>query len=258
MKSFILKIFLLAGILTLLISKFHDSSVEVNEYFSNLFYGNHSQNFTDKGPFLASVVNNSGNNPIQTPGLNPTTEKMIVYDRKETLFSDFYLQSSKASIAGTSTLQPWKSEITQIQFAGALLSKNNKPEAIKDGKIKIPVLGIISEDGSMLTHKTHQAFNANQFPDITYFFDNARIKMNHSDSVFINTTGNLSIAGVTRKVALEAKGKRLKNGTFHLNINKKLRMTDFNIYPPSLLLGTIKSGNVITLDFELELGSSLN
>ncbi|CAN5357541.1 hypothetical protein BH11BAC1_BH11BAC1_03860 [soil metagenome] len=174
-------------------------------------------------------------------------------DASESLLSDFHLKSVKASVEGTSSLHDWKSEITKIECKGTFQSFDKTLEAIKNVEVKIPVSGIKSEEGKKMDDKTYEAFKSDKNPFITYAFSSAKVKIDKSRSVNIEVTGNLTMAGSTRPVSLTAKGKLLANGDLQLNISKKLKMTDFNMKPPTALLGTIKTGDAITVNFDLVL-----
>jgi hypothetical protein len=60
--------------------------------------------------------------------------------------------------------------------------------------------------------------------------------------------GRLSLAGVERKVDVSATGVRLK-GSIQLSGSKDLLMTDYQIKPPTMMLGAIKTANLITVKF---------
>lgn len=60
--------------------------------------------------------------------------------------------------------------------------------------------------------------------------------------------GRLSLAGVERKVDVSATGLRVK-GSIQLSGSKDLLMTDYQIKPPTMMLGAIKTANLITVKF---------
>jgi polyisoprenoid-binding protein YceI len=64
--------------------------------------------------------------------------------------------------------------------------------------------------------------------------------------------GRLSLAGVERKIDVDASGVRAGAG-LRLTGSKDLLMTDYQIKPPTMMLGTIKTANLITVKFNATL-----
>jgi hypothetical protein len=181
--------------------------------------------------------------PIAAP-----TEKPIAL-----ISADFSLKAVNAIIKGTSTLHDWESKVTIMEGGGSFQLKDNVLASIKDAEIKILVRGIISEEGDKMDNKTYEAFQSDRYPYIIYSFSNAVININDAHVVSVATTGNLSMAGASRPVALLANGKELPNGDLQLTVSKTIKMTDFNMEPPTMFLGTIKVGDEITVSFDFVL-----
>jgi hypothetical protein len=64
--------------------------------------------------------------------------------------------------------------------------------------------------------------------------------------------GRLSLAGVERKIDVTASGVRVRDG-LAISGSKDLLMTDYQIKPPSMMLGAIKTKNLITVKFNATL-----
>jgi polyisoprenoid-binding protein YceI len=169
----------------------------------------------------------------------------------------FLLKSSTASVQGTSSLHDWESQITQVECTGSFQSKNNTLQSMKNVRVTIIVSGIKSKEGKVMDNKTYDAFRSKNHPLITYSFANARIRTDRQDSVNITTYGNLTMAGTSQPIELNAKGKMLPNGELQFSFTRKLKMTDFNMTPPTAMLGTIKVGDEITLNFDMILAHIL-
>jgi polyisoprenoid-binding protein YceI len=170
--------------------------------------------------------------------------------------NDYALKSIKATIQGTSTLHEWESNITKVLFKGSLQSDGKSIKSIKNVEVKVPVEGIKSKEGKLMDNKTYDAFKSEKNPYITYSFNTAQAKVDNNNLVSIETTGNLTMAGVTKPVALTAKGKVLDNGDLQLNISKKLKMTEFKMDPPTAMMGAIKVGDEVTVNFNLILSQT--
>ena len=171
----------------------------------------------------------------------------------KTNYSKFSLKSTKAVINGTSSLHAWESKITQVDGKGTFEYKADKLLGIRNLEIKIPVKSIKSKEGKKMDNKTYETFKADENPYIIYTFKNAAVKVNASNIVTIEASGNLTMAGITQAVKLSASGKKLANGNLQLSVSKKIDMTDYEMEAPVMMLGTIKVGKEISLDFDFEL-----
>ena len=170
--------------------------------------------------------------------------------------SDYSVKSVTGSVSGTSTLHSWKSAITKVNFTGSVKSDGDVIASIKNVSVKIPVNGIISTEGKSMDKKTYKAFKSDKNPTIVYTFDDARVEESDVHVITIEATGKLSMAGMTLPETLSASGKKLADGDLEVTISKTLKMTSFNMKPPTALLGTIKSGDEITLNFTMILTHS--
>ncbi len=199
-------------------------------------------------------------NPIvidkPTPTIIDNPQETTVEKPAAPVSADFALKSVKATIVGTSTLHDWESNITLIEGRGTFQLKDNMLASIKDAEIKITVKGIISEKGNKMDKKTYETFKSDEYPYITYSFNNAVVKINDSHIVNMETIGKLSMAGVSKSVPISATGKKLPNGDLQLTVSKKIKMTDFDMDPPVMFLGTIKVGDEITVNFDFVLSKS--
>ncbi len=63
------------------------------------------------------------------------------------------------------------------------------------------------------------------------------------------TQGKLTIAGVTREIAMDVYCTVNKDATITCVGSDKLNMTDYQVKPPTFLLGAMTTGDAITLDF---------
>ncbi|HTJ49635.1 MAG TPA: YceI family protein [Cyclobacteriaceae bacterium] len=168
-----------------------------------------------------------------------------------TSVQDFTIKSTKAFIHGTSSLHDWESDITKIQCKGSFQSQNNRLKTLDNVEVKIMVEGIKSKEGKIMDHKTYEAFISDKNPFIIYSFASAKVVIDGLKNVTIEALGNLTMAGVTIPTTLIAKGKELPNGDLQLTVIKKLKMSEFNMKPPTAVLGTIKVGDEVTVNFSM-------
>jgi len=162
------------------------------------------------------------------------------------------VKSVKAVIKGTSSLHDWESNITQIDFRGMIVMDNGVPKEIQDVKVSIPVKTIKSSEGRIMDNKTYEAFHSDLHPFITFIFSRSQVTVDQSN-IIIKAPGQLTMAGTTKSTVVEARGRILANGDLQLAVSQKINMTDFNMEPPTVVLGTIKVGEWVTVVADLVL-----
>ena len=167
----------------------------------------------------------------------------------------YTLKSVSASVSGTSTLHAWESDVTKVDCKGVFEVSNNTLKTIRDVEVKIPVEGIKSKEGKIMDSKTYEAFKYEENPFILYKTKTAEV-VAQGGTAIIKTKGNLTMAGTTREVELDGNWKLLANGDLEVDVSKSLKMTDYNMTPPTAVLGTIKVGDEVTIKIKLTLTAS--
>ena len=114
----------------------------------------------------------------------------------------YEITSSQISIAGTSSVHDWKSDVTKVQASGDITLEASTLKAIKNLTVEIAVGGIKSTKGSMMDKKTWGALKKETHPTITYKLTKVNSLTKSGDSYDIKTTGNLTIAGETQSLSL--------------------------------------------------------
>jgi polyisoprenoid-binding protein YceI len=160
--------------------------------------------------------------------------------------------SSKITIQGSSTIHDWSSETTEISGQAVVSTSGNVLTGLKKLEMTIPVESI-KGDKSGMDAKTYEALRKDQYPDIKFDLD----KVVSIDGKSVDASGKLTIAGVSREVSLnvdytESGDKIIFTG------EKAVKMTDFNVTPPTAMFGAIKSGDDITIKFDVAFTRSNN
>jgi len=154
---------------------------------------------------------------------------------------------------GTSNVHDWDSEVTELTgqgaFAQSLLNGSNSREnLVKDVKVSIPVKSIESGKNKM-NDIMYDALKAEEHPKIEYELISSEVIQKSGNEFTLQTNGYLTVAGVTKQIALQVKGKQLDDQTIEFTGSKNLKMTDFNVDPPKALFGAIKSGDEVDVKF---------
>lgn len=156
---------------------------------------------------------------------------------------------SYLTIAGTSTLHEWTMTSSQPQLVAAI-------ETTSDGNVsQIKSLVLTAQSQSLksahngMDKNAYSALKVDKHKAINFIMTSATVQKN-----VIQCLGNLSIAGVTKQVSVDATCT-LKSGKSSLICtgNKVLKMSDYQVEAPSFMFGTVKTGDEITISFNIEL-----
>jgi polyisoprenoid-binding protein YceI len=164
------------------------------------------------------------------------------------------VKPNSMTVQGSSTLHEWESQITKSEWKGSFQIENLALVDIKNLEVKIPVESIKSTKGKMMDSKTYDAFNYEKFPFIVYTLTSVKINQNAGT---IDAKGSLTMAGATRPIDLQVKYKILPGGDLQLTVSKKFKMTEFKMEPPTAMMGTIKVGDEVTVNFDVTVNTKL-
>jgi polyisoprenoid-binding protein YceI len=156
--------------------------------------------------------------------------------------------ASTMVIKGTSSLHDWSSDVTKMDGNLIVKSETGGPDRIEEFNLTIPVVSIKS-DKNVMDNKTYEALKMKEFPEIRFHLD--EVKSMTPDR--ISASGKLTIAGKSRDVHIESGYYKLSASKIELRGQKKIKMTDFAVEPPTALMGTLKTGDEVTVIFKVVL-----
>jgi polyisoprenoid-binding protein YceI len=105
----------------------------------------------------------------------------------------------------------------------------------------------------MMDNKTYEAFQSDTYPTITFTVTQSQITVDDSKNIVIKAPGKLTMAGTTKPVMVEARGKLLPGGGLQLALAQKISMIEFKMKPPTVMMGAIKVGEAVTVVVDLVL-----
>ena len=154
-------------------------------------------------------------------------------------------QKSSLKILGTSSLHDWV--ITAEKQKGNIQILETENFTLEDLKISFDVEALKSGKSGM-DKNTQKALNYSDYKTIDFNLNKVKSITKTATGYDVIVVGELSISGTKKLIDLMFNLKK-ENGTIKLIGEKKLKMTTFNIEPPKALLGTIKTGDDITIQF---------
>jgi polyisoprenoid-binding protein YceI len=176
------------------------------------------------------------------------TAFILVSGLQATAQVNYNVKNFKMSVAGTSTLHDWESEVNKVNANSSLTVEGQSLKAINSLSVTIPAKGIVSTKGRVMDNKTYETLKADKHPNITFTLSSAKLS-----GLNVNASGRLAIAGVTKNVNLSASGKLDKSGNITFTGSYIILLGDYGMEPPTALMGSIKTGDKVTVKYELTL-----
>ena len=165
---------------------------------------------------------------------------------------------SKLWVEGGSSVRSWKCDATRIEatVTGAAVaptaSAKDVSAAASRALLTVPVAQLDCHNGTMNEHM-RKALKADANKTIEYRIAKWELTPRGNDEGTVATSGTLVMAGAEKPLAVELTAKRGAEGIWQVTGSKTLKMTEWGIKPPSLMLGTMKVRDPVTIQFELAL-----
>lgn len=154
------------------------------------------------------------------------------------------------TIQGGSNLHAWSEKAGTINGTALVEWNNNGSFNLNGLKLIVKATSITSSEGFVMNDKTYKALRSTKYPVITFELKNQVTSIPaDGKSHVINATGDLVIAGVSRLVNLNASVVADDHGQVMFNGSYPIKMSDYNIEPPTALFGTLKVTNDININF---------
>ncbi|MFL5607849.1 MAG: YceI family protein [Gemmatimonadaceae bacterium] len=165
---------------------------------------------------------------------------------------------SRLWIEGSSTIRDFTCNATLITALVDTRSANAIPQLLVGDKavvavdVKVPAEKIDCGNGTMNEHML-RALKAGQSPTILFRLSSYDIA--RSSEVLTGTlNGTLSLGGVQKAVTITTRGKA-EGDVLRVTGATDIRMTDYDLTPPTLMFGRIKVNDKVTVKFDLLLKS---
>ncbi len=155
----------------------------------------------------------------------------------------------KIWIEGSSTIR--KFSCATADFEATAEPATTTVTAVQTVDVRIPVKSLSCGNGTMDKHMQH-ALKADEDPEIRFELKSYAVGETTAAGTEVKATGVMTIAGSSKTVELTglvtptATGLRVQGET-------PLRMTEYGVKPPSLMLGTLKVADAITVHYDVVL-----
>lgn len=169
--------------------------------------------------------------------------------------------TSTFSIVGSSNIRDWEAKASPTKgtmtFSDAFLKKDipKSGTTIDATSFQIPVAAIDGGRGDIMNGKIRTALQAETHPNVSYELTSATVTgvSDKAQGTFdLESTGKLTIGGVTREITMNLKGQRKADGSYLFFGSKPMKMSQFEIEAPSALFGQLQTEDDIAIRFSLE------
>jgi polyisoprenoid-binding protein YceI len=162
-------------------------------------------------------------------------------------------KSNDIKLSGTSSLHDW--DMRAYAFTGEAEFDFKKDDdqtliGLNSLTFSLPVTNLKS-DKKGLDKNAYKALNTDKHKNIMYTLVTANVSPEKENTFLIKTTGNLTISGVTREVAMDVYCVVSKDTSINCSGTEALKMSDYKVEAPSFLLGAMKTGDTVKLDFNV-------
>lgn len=165
-------------------------------------------------------------------------------------------EASSLTIDGTSTLRSWECAVPSFSVAPT------PPSGFEEGVLKgeqsletvtlvFSVKAIECGNGTMNDH-LRKALDADEHPQIRYRLSKYDLA-NAESGMVVKAEGELVIAGTARPIEMAVTVTRDASGAIRVQGEEEVKMTDFGVKPPKLMLGTLKVGDAVNVKFDVAL-----
>lgn len=161
-------------------------------------------------------------------------------------------------VDGDSTVRKFSCKAAKLDVKlqpseGASLADAQLATALRGLSFELPTAQLDCANGKMNDHM-REALKAKQHPSIGFKMTGYTAGPVQADGRrVLRIKGNLSFAGSTKPVELTAFAAATPDGSLRVQGRHNLRMTEWGVKPPSLMLGTMKVREAVAIRFDVAL-----
>ena len=154
-------------------------------------------------------------------------------------------------VKGTSNLHDWDMDVKSVQTE-ALVQIETDAITLNQGKLRLYVKDIVSGNSSM-DKKAHGALKADKNPQIEFVISKPVVLKSNGKGFNGNISGQLMLAGVKKGIAVPVQLSVNGSNQIVIEGSKTLDMKEFQMDPPTAIMGTVKAGNIVEVVFTVEM-----
>lgn len=169
--------------------------------------------------------------------------------------TNYHTKALNIKLNGTSNLHDWEMKAVSGISDASFVVTNGRVISLSKMDFSLPVKNLKSGHSGM-DNNTYKALNSDANPNISFVLISATVVAAGGNNYKLNCLGKMTIAGTTNQTELIATGLYdPADKSFTVTGIKKMKMTDYKVKPPKALLGTIRTGDDISISYNLKFKS---
>ena len=159
------------------------------------------------------------------------------------------LPESKVWVSGTSSLHDWEVVFEKYDVEFAVRHADNGKMSISNVNAVFAGASVTSEN-TIMTGKARDALMVREHPEILFSSDGVENVIINDGKISGNLKGKLSLRGISKAIDISFSGN-ITSDRIHISGSEEVNMADYGIKPPTALLGTLKTGEKVTVELQL-------
>ncbi len=163
--------------------------------------------------------------------------------------------ASRIWLNGDSTVRSFRCDAKRVDTQLPGLAQAGSVEALSRSEIKGAVKVLVASlDCANRTMNDHlqSALKMREHPEIALTVASVQVGEREGDAVKVIAKADLTLSGQTRSIVVNGLARESPKGLV-LSGEYPLKMTDYGVNPPSLMLGTMKVKDDVKVGFELSI-----
>jgi len=156
-------------------------------------------------------------------------------------------------LLGTSTFHDWEMDAKKGTGEAQFVFKSVNESELTSLKSLTFTLEVkdLKSDNKGLDKNAYKALKTDEYKNIHYKLTSSA-QSPEKGGYLLKTKGKLTVAGVTNDIVMDIHIVMNETGAITCKGAYKLNMTDYDVEPPSFMMGVMKTGDTATLDFEVK------
>lgn len=161
--------------------------------------------------------------------------------------------AAKVTIKGTSTLHDWDMTSSSSAVKATFTVSNDQVTDINALSFNVSAESLKSSK-SGLDKNAYKALKTGTHKQITFTMTSGKVTPGSGGNFKVSVTGNLTIAGTAKATTIQGTGVyNPADKSISVKGSTRFNMTEYKVTPPTVMMGTIKTGDSITIDYNVKL-----